>query len=155
MQAPWKGALAMSEGTPPPPPPPGGGYGSGSTPPPPPPGGGGGYGAGGGYGSAPPPPPGYGQGPAYGPPPGNNKKAVWALVLGILGLLCCGFFTGIPAIILGKQAQNEIDRSSGMQTGRGMATAGFVLGIIACVWGVVSIILYATGALTFDTTLST
>ena len=28
-----------------------------------------------------------------------------------------------------------------------MATAGFVLGIIACVWGVVSIILYATGVL--------
>ena len=121
---------------------------SGSTPPPPPPGGGG-------YGSAPPPPPpppGYGgPGPGgYGPPPGNNSKSIWALVLGILGLLCCGFFTGIPAIILGKQAQNEIDGSGGQQTGRGMATAGFVLGIIACIWGVISIILWATGALTFN-----
>jgi Domain of unknown function (DUF4190) len=124
--------MAMSEGTPPPPPP--GGYG----PP------------GGGYGSPPPPPPGYGPGGGYGAPPGNNKKALWALILGILGLLCCGFFTGIPAIILGKQGQNEIDASGGMQQGRGMATAGFVLGIIACVWGVISIILYATGALTFN-----
>ena len=133
--------MAMSEGTPPPPPP------GGSGPP------GGGYGPpGGGYGSAPPPPPGYGPGPGgYGAPPGNNKKALWALILGILGLLCCGFFTGIPAIILGKQAQNEIDASAGTQQGRGMATAGFVLGIIACVWGVISIILYATGALTFNT----
>lgn len=87
-------------------------------------------------------------------PPGNNKKAVWSLVLGILGLLCCGFFTGIPALILGKQAQNEIDASGGMQTGRGMATAGFVLGIIAIVFGVIGVILYATGALTFDTTTS-
>jgi len=131
--------MAMSDSggyTPPPPPgPPGDQY-----PP-----------AGGGYGSAPPPPPGYGGyggGPGYGAPK-NNSKAIWALVLGILGLLCCGFFTGIPAIILGKQSQNEIDRSGGVQTGRGMATAGFVLGIIACVWGVVSIILYATGVLTF------
>src|SRR6187402_1889988 len=119
MRAPVKGLMAMSESTPPPPPPPppppGGGYGSGGTPPPPPPGGGGGYGSGGGYESAPPPPPGYGQGPGYGPPPGNNTKAIWALVLGILGLLCCGIL-GIPAIILGKQAQKEIDSSGGMQT---------------------------------------
>jgi uncharacterized protein DUF4190 len=128
-------AMSDSGSTPPPPPgPPGGQY--------PPPGDGG-------YGSAPPPPPGYGAG-GYGTPPKNSSKAVWALVLGILGLLCCGFFTGIPAIILGKQAQNDIDRSGGAQTGRGMATAGFVLGIIACVWGVISIILYATGALHFN-----
>jgi hypothetical protein len=113
---------------------------SGSTPPP----------DGGGYGSAPPPPPGYGPAPGgYGAPVGNNGKAIWALVLGILGILCCGIL-GIPAIILGKQAQGEIDRTGGAQGGRGMATAGFVLGIIACVWLVVSIILFATGALNFD-----
>jgi hypothetical protein len=102
---------------------------------------------GGGYGAAPPPPPGYGYG---GQPPAGNKKAVWSLVLGILGLVCCGFFTGIPALILGKMAQNEIDASNGMQTGRGMATAGFVLGIIAIVLGVLQVILFATGTLTFD-----
>lgn len=141
--------MAMSGTTPPPPGDYGsGGYGSGgygSAPPPPPPGGG--YG---GYGS-PPPPPGYGPGHGgHGAPHGSNKKAIWALVLGILGLLCCGFFTGIPAIILGKQAQHEIDKSGGMQQGHGMATAGFVLGIIACAFGVVSIILFATGVLNFN-----
>jgi hypothetical protein len=116
-----------------------------TTPPPPPPPGGGGYPpqGGGGYGSAPPPPPGYGAG-GYGTPPSNNTKAIWALVLGILGILCCGIL-GIPALILGKQAQNEIDGSGGTQTGRGMATAGFVLGIIACVFLVITIILFATG----------
>jgi hypothetical protein len=31
-----------------------------------------------------------------------------------------------------------------------MATAGFVLGIIACVWLVVAVILYATGALSLN-----
>ncbi|MGH3412215.1 MAG: DUF4190 domain-containing protein [Marmoricola sp.] len=79
--------------------------------------------------------------------PQTSKKAVWALVLGILGLLCCGFFTGIPAIILGKQAQNEIDVSAGWQEGRGMATAGFVLGIIAVVWGIIWVLLAATGVI--------
>ena len=134
--------MAMSESTPPPPPPPG-------PPGPPGPPYGGGYGA-----TPPPPPPGYGPGPGYPGPPRNNSKAVWALVLGILGLLCCGFFTGIPAIILGKQAQKEIDTAGGFQSGRGMATTGFVLGIIACIWGVASIILYATGVLTFNTSTS-
>jgi hypothetical protein len=123
--------MAMSGSTPPP----GGGYGS---PPPPP---GGGYGA----PPPPPPPPGYGPGQgAYGAPVGNNSKAIWALVLGIVGILCCGVL-GIPAIILGRQAQGEIDRSGGAQSGRGMATAGFVLGIIACIGLVVVAILIATG----------
>ena len=119
----------MSDNAPPP-----GGYG----PPP------------GGYDSAPPPPPGYG---GYGSQPaGNNKKAIWSLVLGILGIVCCGFFTGIPALILGKQAQSEIDASGGQQTGRGMATAGFILGIISIVWGIIGVILLATGTFSFDTT---
>ena len=136
----------MSDTTPPPPPPggqgpnppsEGGGYGA---PPPP-----GGYG---GYGGAPPPPsPGYG---GYGAAPqGTNKKAVWSLVLGILGVLCCGFLTGIPALILGKMAQKEIDATGGGQ-GRGMATAGFVLGIIAIAFGILNIILFATGAVDLD-----
>lgn len=128
-----------------------------NAPPPPPSGGNPPGGGAGGYG-APPPPGGYG-GPAppggYGAQAGSNKKSVWALVLGILGLLCCGFFTGIPAIILGRSAQSEIDASGGAQGGRGMATAGFILGIIACVWGVISIILYATGVLNFNSSFST
>ena len=63
--------------------------------------------------------PGYGQQPAYGQPaygapygaaaPVNTQKATWALVLGILSLLCCGLFTGIPAIIMGKSAKEELE----------------------------------------------
>lgn len=111
-----------------PPPPPGGGY----TPPPPPPGYGqpeGGYGA---------PPPGYG-GPAYGGAPVQNKKALWSLILGILGFVCCGVVLGIVAIVLGQQAKGEIAASNGMQTGEGMAKAGVILGIIAIVVNLVSI----------------
>lgn len=101
-----------------------------------------------GYNPPPPPPPGnYGPVGGYGAAPVTNQKAIWSLVLGILGLVCCGFFAGIPALILGKMAQGEIDASGGLQTGRGMATAGFILGIIACVFGILGIILWATGAL--------
>jgi hypothetical protein len=100
--------------------------------------------------SYPPPPP---------PPPGaggygyveqqTNKKAIWALVLGILSLVCCGLFAGIPAIILGQMAKSEIDTSGGLQSGRGMAVAGFVLGIIGVVWTVVALIVeVSTGAFT-------
>jgi hypothetical protein len=97
----------------------------------------------------PPPPPGgnYGQ-PAYGAPaPRSNKKATWALVLGILSLVCCGIFAGIPAIILGRQAQAEGPN--------GMARAGEILGYISIALSLISIILFATGALDFNSTLDT
>lgn len=96
--------------------------------------GGQGYG-GGGYGG-----PGYG-GPGYGySAPRTNPKAIWALVLGIIGVLCCGFFAGIPALILGNSAKKEIAYSGGSQSGTGMAQAGVVLGIIAIVLGILGII---------------
>lgn len=98
------------------------------------------------YGSVPPPPPGFPAAPGgYGPPPGNNPKAVWALVLGILSITCCGFFTGIAAIVLGSSAKKEIAASGGRQSGEGMATAGFVTGIIGSVLGVLMIALFVLG----------
>lgn len=106
-----------------------------------------------GYGAPPPPPPGYG-GPGYGgAPQGTNKKAIWALVLGILGLLCCGFITGIPALILGNSAKKEIDAGNG--SGRGLAQAGFILGIISIVLTVLSIILIAAGVINVDGSVQT
>lgn len=96
----------------------------------------------------PPPPPQYGAPVPGASPGGTNKKAIWSLVLGILGLVCCGIFTGIPAIILGSMARKET--AAGGQQGGGMATAGLVLGIVACVWGVISLILAATGNFYFD-----
>lgn len=90
----------------------------------------------------PPPPPGYGQPSPYGAPApqGTNKKAIWALVTGILSLLCCGPL-GIASILLGRSAQGEIAQTG--QQGGGMAKAGFILGIIALVLLVVQVILFA------------
>jgi hypothetical protein len=90
----------------------------------------------------PPPPPPPGGGYAM---PQTNQKAIWSLVLGILGLVCCGLLAGIPAIVLGNMARNEIAASGGMQTGDGMAKAGFIIGIVATALSVLSGIGLATG----------
>src|SRR3954454_23640808 len=69
---------------------------------------------------APPPPQG---GSPYGAPPpaaAHSNKPVWALVCGIVGLLCFGIILGPVAIILGRQAQRD------GQPG-GMAKAGEIL----------------------------
>lgn len=99
--------------------------------------------------NAPPPPNPYGQPQYGGAPQGNNQKAIWSLVAGIAGLCCCQP-VGIVAILLSRNAKEEIGRTG--QSGAGMATAGFVLGIIALVVLVVNIILLSTGvySLNFD-----
>lgn len=97
-----------------------------------------------------PPPGGYDGG--YAAPQGNNKKAVWSLVLGILGIICCQILA-IPALIMGRSAQAEIAAGNG--TGAGMAKAGFILGIIGIVFLVVNIILLATGVYNLDFNAST
>ena len=96
------------------------------------------------------------------PVPQNSGKATTSMVLGIVGIVACGLFAGIPAIILGKQAQREIDASNGWLTGRGMATAGIVMGWIevgiAILAVLIVIVVFALGATirsTFEDTCST
>jgi hypothetical protein len=66
------------------------------------------------------------------------------MILGIVGLVCCGIFAGIPALVLSSQAKKEIATSGGQQTGSGMATAGLVLGILSLASTVFSIIYYTS-----------
>lgn len=61
--------------------------------------------------------------------PPNASNAVTALVLGILGIVLCPLL-GPFAWVLGRKGEQEIDASGGMVGGRGLATAGKVLGII-------------------------
>lgn len=85
----------------------------------------------------------------------TNSTAVASLVLGITALvllLSAGAFWGcvplplifgILAWILGKNAISQIDAGLGNPSDRGMATAGYVMGVIsvvlsvltACCWG--------------------
>ncbi|MEW2357859.1 DUF4190 domain-containing protein [Spirillospora sp. NPDC029432] len=57
----------------------------------------------------------------------NNGMAVASMVLGLIGIVFCGF-TSILAIIFGHVAQSQIKRTG--EGGAGMATAGLVLGYI-------------------------
>lgn len=125
----------MSNDFPPPPPPPEGGlpsYGSSA-------------------GTPGPAAAGFGQYPGEHMPPQQNSQALWSLILGVLAFFLCGIFTGIPAMILASNAKKSIAASNGQQTGAGMATAGFWLGLVATVLTVLGIIavvfLIASGGL--------
>ena len=56
-----------------------------------------------------------------------NGLAIASMILGILWLYWIG---SVLALIFGVMAKKQIDRSHGLQTGRGMAITGIVLGCI-------------------------
>jgi hypothetical protein len=93
------------------------------------------------YGAPPPAP--Y---PAYGMPPRpNDGLGLAAMIVGIASLvLMCGYGIGLlgspVALVMGRISMKRIDRSEGRLGGRGMAQAGFVLGIIGTVLLVLAII---------------
>ena len=107
--------------------------------------------------------------PAYGPPAyaqpvpaQSSSRATTALVLGILSLLCFGLLTGIPAMVVARRATREIDSSQGRLAGRGLATAGFVTGLIGTILGSIgllfAVLTFALGSTvqsTFDETCTT
>ena len=92
-----------------------------------------------GYGQPPPPPPGYGQPyPPHSPTAPNHGGALAAMIVGIVSLvLACGYGVGLlgspVALWLGRKSMKEIDASQGRLGGRGMAQAGFILGIVGTV----------------------
>jgi Domain of unknown function (DUF4190) len=86
---------------------------------------------------------------SYSAPPVQHPQATLALILGILGLAVCPF-VGIAALVIGNKARKQIDAAPGQFTGRGMATAGFVLGVVSVsliVLFVLLVILGVAGAL--------
>jgi predicted acyltransferase len=81
--------------------------------------------------------------PMYGAagPPKTDGSAVAALVCGIVGIFC--FIPAIVAIVLGATAGRRIDQSNGQLMGKGMATAGLVLGIVGVVLAAIVIVVRA------------
>lgn len=84
------------------------------------------------------PPSGYGYGPPMPVRPPDHPKATTAMVLGIVsvagGMFCyLPFFVAPFAWVMGGKAVREIDASQGKLGGRGMAQAGYILGIIGSV----------------------
>lgn len=81
--------------------------------------------------------------PAGTPPTGpDNTKAIVTLVLGILSLLCCGFFSGIPAILLGRVELKAIDEGRSAEENRGLTKAGFILGLVGTILSCLGILAY-------------
>lgn len=75
----------------------------------------------------------------------TSGKAIASLVLGIVGLLILPIVCSTLAIVFGTMARNETQRDPGLG-GRGMATAGFVLGIVSLVvWIIVLIAVLGSG----------
>ena len=66
------------------------------------------------------------------------------MILGIVGVAACSL-VGIAGLVLGNKVRKEIDAEPGRYSGRGMATAGFVLGIVSIGFTVIWVLFFALG----------
>jgi hypothetical protein len=97
------------------------------------------------------PPPGYGPPTGYRPygqpgsgpfgPATEHPQGTTILVLGILSLVVCQIM-GPIAWVLGAKAQQEIDLDPARYTNRGNVVAGKILGIVASVLLIVSVVVW-------------
>ncbi len=69
----------------------------------------------------------------------------FALSLGALIFVCCfgGIWLGIPAAIVGFIAMNKIDKEPGKYSGRGLAIAAMVIGVITFILSMIHIVFTA------------
>jgi uncharacterized membrane protein YjgN (DUF898 family) len=98
-------------------------------------------------------PTGYPQPYYYQPyvaPPADHPRAALALILGILGVVLCGVVAPF-AWVFGRRAMTEIDTSGGVTGGRGMAQAGFILGVIGSVLLALQVVFVAIWLISFFT----
>jgi len=73
----------------------------------------------------------------------TNRLAVASLVLGLSAvLLFLGPVSGVPAVCCGVAALRQFRRYPGAFTGRGMATAGIVLGCAATVLALAAAVIW-------------
>jgi len=89
--------------------------------------------------------PAYGSASPYGVVPVSHPQSTTAMIFGILGIvfgLSCGVggLLGIPGIVQGRRARNEIDSQPGRYSGRSQAVAGIVTGTIGVVIAVLVVL---------------
>jgi uncharacterized membrane protein YjgN (DUF898 family) len=72
-------------------------------------------------------------------PPQDHPRATLSLILGILGIVVCGIIAPF-AWSIGKRTLTEIDESAGRLGGRGMAQAGYVLGLVGTILLVIGVL---------------
>ncbi len=64
-----------------------------------------------------------------------------ALILGIVSWFVCPL-CGIPAFIIGRKAQKEIDANPAAYDGRGLAMAGWIIGGIAMIFAILGLLFF-------------
>lgn len=74
-------------------------------------------------------------------PPVPSRTSGYAIASFVLGLIG-GFLCAVLAIIFGVKAMHIIDASDGRIGGRGLALAGFILGIVKLVLIMLSIFIF-------------
>src|SRR5262249_29114936 len=75
---------------------------------------------------------------------GENMKphrGTLILILGILSLVCCGLFTGIPAWIMGGGDLKEMRAGRMDPSGETLTKVGWILGIVGTVLSAVGIVI--------------
>lgn len=77
---------------------------------------------------------------SYGAVVEPHPRATLALILGIVGVAAIAP-VGIAGLVLGAKARRDIDAEPLRYSGRGMATGGFVLGIVSTVFTLLEIFL--------------
>jgi len=75
-------------------------------------------------------------------PPKTNQMALWAMITGIISVLCCCYYIGPLPIVLGFISQSQIKKDPS-QGGSGFAIAGIILGIIAVILSIVGTLVWA------------
>lgn len=75
------------------------------------------------------------------PPKPVHPESTLVLVLGILSLLMCGLFTGIPGIVMGVKGLRQV-RESNDTLDPGALKAGLVMSIIGTALTVLMIVLF-------------
>lgn len=65
----------------------------------------------------------------------DNATGLWAMILGILGVVVFGLLTAIPAIFLGISGRRKA--AAGKATNDGQALAGLILGIVGTILSII------------------
>lgn len=80
--------------------------------------------------------------PQPGAPVSSSTNSVIALVLGILSLTCCGFFSGIPAFFVGRAEIKNIDEGRSAENNRTLAKIGMILGLVGAIFSCLGTLVY-------------
>lgn len=89
---------------------------------------------------------GLGANTPFQPPPAgvvggqNQTLGIITLILGIVGLLCLGFLTGVPALVTGFMTLQNVKKDPATYGGKVLAIIGMVLGALGTLWSVLYLI---------------